>query len=222
MSFRAQAFNTNIAYRLSYWQYTPSDYSANGEKKWPLILFLHGSGERGDELERVKEQGLPKWLIGRDDFPFVVIAPQCPADQWWGTYADALVALLNKVIASEAINESQVYLTGLSLGGFGAWYLATEYPQRFAAVIPICGFGHHLLGFPERLRRIVHVPVWTFHGSADPIVPPQETEKLVNALRAYGGDVRYTIYEGVGHNSWEQTYANPEIYQWLLKHRLTG
>lgn len=221
MTAEAKTFLTHIAHRWRYWLYTPSDYERNGQKRWPLILFLHGSGERGDDLQLVQKEGLPKWLLGRPDFPFVVVAPQCPADQWWVSYNDALIALLNKVIATEAIDETRVYLTGLSLGGFGAWHLATDYPDRFAALIPICGFGHRLWGYPERLQRIVHMPVWTFHGGADPIVRPAETRALVKALRAYGGDVRYTVYKGVGHNAWEQTYANEDIYQWLLEHRLS-
>jgi len=114
------------------------------------------------------------------------------------------------------VDKDRVYLTGLSMGGFGVWALATEYPDRFAAIAPICGGGRRLLDFPGRLARIVNLPVWSFHGDRDEEIPVEESTKLVEALRQHGGNVASTVYPGVGHDAWTRTYANPELYDWFL------
>ena len=205
--------------RLSYLLYLPSRYGADPQESWPLILFLHGMGERGNDLELVKTHGIPKVVEERDDWPFVAVSPQCPADSWWVGEIDALVALLDEVTARYAIDEDRIYLTGLSMGGYGTWHLAALYPQRFAAIVPICGGGVPVLGFPEKVCALKDVPVWAFHGAKDPLVRLEESERLVETLRACGGNVRFTVYPEAGHDSWTETYNNPELYAWLLQQR---
>jgi predicted peptidase len=128
------------------------------------------------------------------------------------------MALLDRIIARHTIDTTRLYLTGLSMGGFGAWYLAAAHPQRFAAIAPICGGGVWAHGFPEKVRALKDTPVWAFHGAKDNVVPPSESKKLAKLLRACGGNVRLTIYPNVKHDSWTQTYANPKLYEWFLQH----
>ena len=197
-----------------YLLYLPRAYTED-DREWPLILFLHGAGERGDDLELVKMHGPPKIVAERDDFPFVVVSPQCPADQWWDT--DVLSALLDEVVAQYRIDEDRIYLTGLSMGGFGTWSLAIRQPDRFAAIAPICGGG-----ITHATRYIAHLPVWVFHGAKDETVRLKESQEMVDALKRYGGNVEFTVYPEAGHDSWTETYDNPELYEWFLTHRRGG
>ncbi len=199
--------------RLHYLLSLPRDYGQDPQKKWPLILFLHGMGERGSNLELVKKHGIPKIVEQKEDFPFITLSPQCPADSWWPVEIEALNALLDEVVTKYAVDPDRLYLTGLSMGGYGAWSLAMAYPERFAALAPICGGGD-----PEKVGVLKDVPVWVFHGAKDPIVPLAESEKMVNALQACGGNIRLTIYPDAEHDSWTQTYENPELYEWFLTH----
>lgn len=203
--------------RLEYLRYLPPDFQRKGRTKWPLILFLHGAGERGDNLEKVKVHGIPR-LLEKQDLPFVTLAPQCPADHWWADYLPALDALLGETIDSLPIDPRRVYLTGLSMGGFGTWHLAVEYPQRFAAIAPICGGNAWMYGIRERIDRIRDIPAWVFHGAKDRVVPPRESKAMVKALKQYGADVRFTLYPEAKHDSWTETYNNPELYAWFLSH----
>lgn len=201
--------------RLGYWLHLPPGY--DGAKKWPLIYFLHGRGERGDgvgDLALVKKHGLAKLVDEQPDFPFIVISPQCPTRGWWPSEIDALKALLDFALDEYAVDKSRVYLTGLSMGGFGSWTLGSTYPSYFAAIAPICGGDD-----PDNAALLKDVPVWAFHGDADDIVPLSASQEMVEALKAAGGDVRFTVYPGVGHNSWTQTYENPELYDWFLSHQ---
>ncbi len=211
---QTQHFSGQItrAVSLNYLLYLPPNYEA--QTSWPLILFLHGRGERGNDLSLVQKHGLPKRLTDGDHFPFIIVAPQCPPGSYWTEELDALNVLLDHVIASYSVDENRVYLTGLSMGGRGVWNLAGRYPQRFAAIAPICA-GAHPWAAQERLGS---VPVWIFHGGADPVVPASESEKMAEYLQAAGGDVRLTIYPGVDHDSWTITYNNPELYEWFLSH----
>ncbi len=207
-----------IPVRLGYLLHLPGDYRKDPDKRWPLILFLHGMGERGDDLEKVKIHGIPKLADKNPDFPFVTVSPQCPADSVWTAQLPALEALLDLVLDHYAVDPARVYLTGLSMGGYGSWALGSQSPQRFAAVVPICGGGRTEAGFPAKVAALKGVPVWAFHGADDAVVPLAESEKLVDHLRSVGGDVRLTVYPDCGHNSWERTYDNPYLYRWLLKH----
>jgi len=204
---------------LPYLLYLPDDYETS-KQDVPLILFLHGIGERGNTLESVKKHGLPKNIEAGESFPFIVIAPQCPLNTKWEYHFSALKHLIDSVCESHRVDINRIYLTGLSMGGSGTWSLATQYPNLFAAILPICGRERGELNYPERLESLKSTPVWCFHGDADPVVPLESSIYLTDTLKAYGGDPKLTIYEGVDHDSWTQTYDNPEIYKWLLSHHL--
>lgn len=199
--------------RLRYLLFLPGDYQKQPGKKWPLILFLHGIGERGDDLDLVKLHGIAKIVEEQRSFPFIAVSPQCPQDTMWWDHPRALKAILDRVISDYAVDEQRIYLTGLSMGGFGTWGLAMAYPDLFAAIAPICGGG-----ISELVATIRDVPVWAFHGAEDPAVPLEASQRMVDALQAAGGNVRFTVYPGVGHDSWTQTYENPELYEWFLQH----
>ena len=191
---------------------TPTDYNANPNKKYPLILFLHGSGERGDNVELAGTHGPLKYLREGHELPFIVINPQCPADVRW--HPARVIALLEEAEAKYRVDKSRIYLTGLSMGGFGAWETAMQFPERFAAVAPICGGGD-----PADAARLVNTPVWDFHGGKDALVPLFLSERIIDALKNIGArDVQFTIYPEAGHDSWTETYNNPKLYEWFLRH----
>jgi len=198
---------------LDYLLFLPKEYGKDPQKKWPCILFLHGAGERGNDLELLKKHGIPKVVEQREDFPFIAISPQCPQYSRWSMEIDALCALLDEVIEQYDVDLHRIYLTGLSMGGFGTWQLAQEIPWRFAAIAPICGGG-----IPEKACALVDVPIWVFHGAKDPVVPIQESERMVEAVKACGGDIRFTVYPDAEHDSWTRTYDHPALYDWFLQH----
>jgi predicted peptidase len=209
---------------IHYLLFTPKEYKSDGEP-WPLLLFLHGYGESGrNELERVKIHGPPKLVGKRADFPFVLVAPQRPPVKYdmqeivkaWK--AEELIQLVDHVANNLNVDPTRIYVTGLSMGGFGTWRLVATHPERFAAAVPICGGGE-----PEAMAEsLAGVPIWAFHGARDQVVPLSASEKMVDAVRRAGGDVRLTVYPEVEHDSWTQTYLNDEVYQWLLSHRKTS
>lgn len=196
----------------NYLLFTPEDYDKDPTKKWPLILFLHGSGERGSDLQKVKVHGPPKIVETRKDFPFIVVSPQCPNNENW--LAADLIHLLDEVCAKTRVDPDRIYLTGLSMGGFGTWSLITQYPDRFAAIAPICGAGD-----PEDVERIKNVPAWIFHGTKDQAVPVQRGRDMFEALKKIGGRVKYTEYPDADHDSWTRTYANEELYKWFMEQK---
>lgn len=216
MTQTPQRFEAQItrAAKLDYLLYLPPGYDSDPTGRFPLLLFLHGSGERGNDLERLKLHGIPQLLENGQELPFIVVSPQCPADSHWTLHVESLNALLDDVISRHRVDEQRVYLTGLSMGGAGAWMLAGAYPERFAAVVPICA---RIVPLP--LPRLKDLPVWAFHGDADEVVPVSEAQRTADGLKAIGGNVKLTVYPGVGHDSWTQTYANPELYEWLLSHK---
>lgn len=180
----------------------------------PLILFLHGSGERGADLELVKLHGIARVVEAQPDFPFITVSPQCPVGTMWIHLLDLLTSLLDHALATYPADPDRVYLTGLSMGGYGAWHLASAQPERFAAVAPICGGGD-----AETVCRMKHVPVWAFHGEKDNVVLPRESRRMVDALRACGGSVRFSLYKNGGHDAWTPTYNDQRLYDWFLTHR---
>ena len=197
---------------MRYLLYLPSTYDSS-EENWPLLLFLHGAGERGDDLELLKVHGPPKMIAQGRDFPFVVISPQCPEDVWWSI--DALHALLEETIETYRIDNSRIYVTGLSMGGYGSWGLAYTYPEMFAAVAPICGGGDL-----EKAHLMKEIPTWVFHGAKDEIVPLVRSQEMVDALEEAGGNVRFTVYPEAGHvGAWENAYGDPELWEWLSVQR---
>jgi predicted peptidase len=218
---------------LRYLLFVPKNYKANGDK-WPLLLFLHGLGECSNEdLNRVKIHGPAKIVEGKPDFPFILITPQCPpppgydplkpatlkSDQVIAAVRNAwkpeeLIALIDHVSGKLNVDLNRVYVTGLSMGGYGTWRLAAAYPDRFAAAVPICGGGE-----PDKMAKALSgVPIWAFHGAKDTTVPLTESKHMIYSIRQAGGDVRLTIYPDAAHNSWEETYNNPDVYDWLLAH----
>ncbi len=176
-----------------------------------MILALHGRGESGDDINLVRRQGLPKRVEESGGLPFVVVAPQISEWLW---QIPALEVVLDEVVTRFRIDRDRVYLTGNSMGGNGTWELAFRQPGRFAAIAPICGRGD-----PAWADRLRDVPTWAFHGGADRIVPPSESERMVEAIRSAGGEARLTIDPGAGHDSWTRAYADPAFYRWLLEHR---
>ncbi len=203
---------------VPYLLFLPKDYNAEGARRWPLMIFLHGAGERGTDLERVKVHGPPKIVESKPDFPFVLVSPQCAPGQRWDV--DALEALLDEVLEKHAVDPRRVYLTGLSMGGYGTWAWASAHPSRFAAIAPICGGGDpirvRLAGGRDR-EELARLPIWAFHGARDTVVPLSASEEMVAAFRGLGNEPRLTVYPEAGHDSWTETYDNPELYQWLLE-----
>ena len=198
---------------LNYLLYLPDSYAE--KRKWPLILFLHGAGERGSDVEIVKRHGIPKVIENNGNFPFIAVSPQCPENSDWENKFDELHALLDEIADNYSVDEDRVYLTGLSMGGFGTWDFAMMHPERFAAIIPICGGTlHHLM-----IKNLKEIPVWAFHGAKDSTVPVENTRVLVSTLKELGGDIRYTEYPDLGHDSWTVTYSNKKIFKWLLEHK---
>jgi predicted peptidase len=183
---------------------------------WPLILFLHGSGERGDDLAFVEREGLPRRLVEGYTLPALVAAPQCPTDSDWELQTDALLALLDHLHARYPVDAGRVYLTGLSMGGRGTWLLALLHPERFAAAVPICGRRPGPLRPNEIPPALARLPIWAFHGARDTVVPVSETETIVAGLHMVGSDARCTIYPDLGHDSWTAAYAEPELERWLF------
>jgi len=202
--------------KTDYLLYLPDNYQES-KIDWPLILFLHGAGERGDDLKKVEVNGIPKLIAKKKrKFPFVIVSPLCPKNDWWDSelQIDILNSLLNEMVSKYRIDKDRIYVTGLSMGGFGTWGIACKYPDRFAAIAPICGEGS-----PEKAGKIKHLPVWVFHGAKDDIVPIKNSEEMVDALKKVDGNVKFTVYPDAGHDSWTATYSNPELYKWFLKHR---
>ncbi len=201
---------TQVEVEMDYLLYLPKHYDK--QKSWPLLLFLHGAGERGDDLELVKKHGPPKLIAKGKEFPFIVVSPQCSADVWWEPIE--LTALLDKIIDTHNVDEDRIYVTGLSMGGFGTWRLAAYTPDRFAAIAPICGGGEAYWA-----RRFRHLPTWAFHGAKDKGVPVERSQEMIDALKENGGQPKLTIYPDAGHDSWTETYHNPQFYEWLLAQR---
>jgi predicted peptidase len=206
----AQDLNRDVKVRLKYLLYLPKNYDS--KKEWPLVLFLHGAGERGDNLEMVKTHGPPKLVAQGKEFPFVLVSPQCPAGRWWEPVE--LSALVDEIVEKQKIDKDRIYVTGLSMGGFGTWSLAAYAPKRFAAIAPICGGGEPIL-----VKLLPHVPAWVFHGAKDPVVPVARSEEMVKALKATGGTVKFTVYPDAYHDSWTAAYNDPKLYEWLLEQK---
>lgn len=210
----AQTFETKVVrqVRCDYLLSLPKDYDAKSPRTWPLVIFLHGSGERGADVNKVKMHGPPKLVAAGQQFGFILVSPQCSPDVPWRV--DELKLLLDDIEKHYRIDRDREYITGLSMGGMATWeWLLTE-QNRFAAAVAICGPS----GWVE--RPIQHAtPVWVFHGDADKSVPLGESREMVEKFQKAGGEVKFTIYPGVGHNAWTQTYANPEMWTWLLSHR---
>ncbi len=206
--------------QLDYLLALPAGYQTGGAA-WPLLLFLHGAGERGTNVNKVAVHGPPKLILAGAKLPFIVASPQCPEGRAW--LDDELLALIDDLVARYHVDTNRIYLTGLSMGGYGTWSLGTKYPERFAAIAPICGGGDRipvLLATQKKKAALQTLGVWAFHGAKDSVVPLEESERMTNALRRAGcPEVKLTIYPEAGHDSWTQAYQEPEIWNWFLAHR---
>lgn len=190
----------------------PKGYSAQRGRRWPLLVFLHGSGERGESTDILRKFGPAKRIEEGAEFPFILLTPLCPAYEWW--HLDAIEALIADICRRHRVDRDRIYLTGLSMGGYGVWGLAAKHPERYAAIVPICGAGDG-----DWAPRLAALPTWVFHGELDPVVPVEHSRAMVRALRAAGGKPKLTIYKNVHHDSWTKAYNTPALYAWLLRQR---
>ncbi|MDR1960263.1 MAG: prolyl oligopeptidase family serine peptidase [Planctomycetaceae bacterium] len=204
---------------LQYFLFLPENYNTEEKKTFPLLLFLHGAGERGDDLEKVKFHGPPKLLAANEELrkrcPFIVVSPQCRENHYWSPAQ--LLFFLDQLETNHRVDKNRVYVTGLSMGGFGTWMLTAYAGDRFAAAAPVCGGLN-----PVNADKLVNMPIWAFHGESDPTVPVKSTIDAVEAVKKLGGEkIKMTLYPNVGHDSWTQTYDNLELYKWFLGYKRT-
>lgn len=195
-----------------YLLYLPQGYDQNDTtRQWPVVVFLHGAGETGTDLEKVKTHGPPKMIAAGHQFPAIVVSPQVRSYGW---KPDRLIELVQDVMQTYRTDPERIYLTGISMGGFGTWQTAQEYPGFFAAIIPICGGGN-----PEKMYTLANTPVWCFHGEKDNIVSVDQSKQSMEALRKFNPDAKLTLYPEAFHDSWTETYDNPEVFDWLFAQR---
>jgi predicted peptidase len=219
--FLDKTYKTPDGTEHKYVLFVPHDYKK--DKPAPLILFLHGAGETKPK-EGAKTKGTPKMPVEvgigpaikkrEKTFPFITIIPQAPTFGWQagGESAKMALGMLADVEKNYSVDPKREYLSGLSMGGFGTWSISAAMPDKWAAIVPICGGGN-----PKDAEKIKDIPTWVFHGDKDPAVPVQRSRDMVEALKKAGGEPKYTEYPGVGHNSWDKAYDTDELYEWLLK-----
>jgi pimeloyl-ACP methyl ester carboxylesterase len=205
----------SVSYR--YLSSLPKDYAADPVRKWPLVIYLHGGSDRGTDLKRLYSSGIPDQIHRGREFPFIMLAPQCPEHLRWST-DDWFERFFQEAVARYRIDADRVYLTGPSLGGSGTWYIAARYPGTFAAIAPISGFTSHLDYIERHIGRLLEMPVWAFHGKLDTVVPFEETERIVARLEGRNRNLRFSAEPGIGHSIHWQVYPGREIYDWLLQH----
>lgn len=206
--------HTTVSETLRYYLYYPEAYDDNENEAFPLLLFLHGGGESGQDLAALKTNGPPKLLAEGKQFPFIVLAPQHPhPKKWWNIRA--VMKLLETVIDENRVDRKRIYLTGLSRGGSAAWELAVQYPDTFAAMMVVCG----MTPVPYAHWIDKNMPIWVFHGAMDKVIPIEHSEKMVARLKEMGYPVVFTRYEDVAHNAWEQAYTTDAVYEWFMKQK---
>ena len=213
----SEKFITNLTMEVSlkYNIYFPDNYY-DSDTKFPLVLFLHGAGERGDDLRLVEKHGIPKMINNGIKFPFITVAPQCPKFQYWSEPVNVktLLLLVEEIIKKNKVDIERIYATGLSMGGYGTLAIAKERPDLFSAIIPVCG------GLDTTdIERLKDIPIWLFHGAEDKVVPVENSELIYDLLKPINPEIKITIYKGINHNSWEMTYNNQNIYDWMLKYK---
>lgn len=191
--------------------YLPEGYSWTG-KSWPLLLFLHGSGERGTDLEMLKHGGPAARLERGEELPMIVVSPQCPPGESWST--QPLMELVDHLADEYRVDREQIYITGYSMGAFGVWDLLAQAPDRFAAAAPLCGGGNETLA-----KQMRGTPIWAFHGEQDEVVRLEQSQTMVDAVNAAGGEARLTVYPNTGHGICHQVFEREPLYEWLLRHR---
>ena len=194
----------------------PKDYDEN--KTYPLVFFLHGAGERGDDLEVACTHGYMRYVREQGaEYPFIFVAPQCPDGDYWGCYNESLLRFLDYICDAYPVDRDRVILTGLSMGGTGTWMLAMADPDRFSCIVPVCGSG-----IVWNAKRLASLPIRIYHGDDDPIVPFEESVVMLRELTRAGADVKLTICYGAGHNAWEVAYQDPDLIDWMLAQKRQG
>ena len=230
--FEPREFVGTLKVPLKYRLLKPIDYQSG--KKYPLVLFLHGAGERGDDNLVTLKHGAKDFAddTRREQFPCYVVVPQCPKGQKWSEVdfskesseqpenaspcMQTARELLDEMVETAGVDKNRIYITGLSMGGYGTWDAIARYEGFFAAAAPICGGGD-----PKLVGKFAKLPIWCFHGEADPVVKVKRSQEMVSALKAVGSNIKYTEYPGVQHNSWTATYSNPDFYSWLFAQQRT-
>lgn len=214
-----QSLEVTTGKTVDYLVYLPKGFDPESDKQWPLMMFLHGRGESRGPLSLVAKWGPPRFAERGDDLPYILISPQCPAENRWADEGQqqGLLELLDHVTKKYQADRRRIYLTGLSMGGQGTWALATNHGERFAAIAVVCGRSD-----PSKVGKLKDLPIWVFHGTDDRVVPEKYSTEMIAAIRKAGGkQVRYTSLEHLGHNSWSAAYAIPELYSWFNKHQRT-
>ena len=209
MQYKTEQFES-----MPYLLRLPDGYREIG--RYPLLLFLHGAGTRGENLQMLQENPFFRITNAYENFPFLTAAPQCRAYETWFDCFETLIAFAEQMAKRSDVDPQRVYLIGASMGGYGTWQLAMSRPDLFAAMIPICGGGMYW-----NAARLKNVPVRAFHGKRDSTVCIEESEKMVEAVRRAGGDAQLTVYPENGHDAWTDTYQNPDVFAWLLTKQKT-
>lgn len=203
----------NPQMEMQYLLYLPKTYTEDSLQSYPLLLFLHGGGQGGSDIEKVKQNGIPQLIANGKDFPFIVLSPQNPnLLMFWNE--TALINLLDKIQETYRVDKSRIYIAGISRGGYGAWRMAIQYPDRFAALIAVSGESPSSYAF-----WLGNMPIWVFHGDADQSIPVSESDAMVNSLKKNGNNVKYTRYENAGHNIGGKAFNTPELFEWMLQQK---
>ena len=200
-----------------YISYTPKEYKKDSLKKWPVIIYLHGGTRRGTDLKKLYASGIPDQIWRGREFPFIVVAPQCPPGQRWST-DDWFENFYNEITTKYRVDTNKVYLTGTSLGGAGTWYLAIKHPDIFAAIAPMSGFTSHIEYINKNIDKLVDMPIWAFHGKIDKVVQFEETERVVRRLEGKNKNLKFTAEPDVGHWMEWLVYPKEELFHWFLKY----
>jgi predicted peptidase len=212
-----KSFESQITLKLGYKYFLtlPDGYASDEAKKWPLLVFLHGAGERGDDLNLLKKHGPPKLIAAGKKFEAIVVSPQVPAGDFWNPHG--VKALVDDIRKSHRVDDTRLYITGISMGGFGTFDTIAAYPETFAAAVPICGgAGINVVKFGP----LKEMPIWIFHGDKDTSVPIEFSQMAARWFeRNKAQNVKLTVYPGVAHDSWTQTYDNPEVWEWLFEQK---
>jgi len=196
--------------KLEFLQFLPEGYGDSDTARFPLVVFLHGAGERGNDLELLKKHGPPKVAMKDHGFPFILAAPQCPTDRWWDP--DEVIALTRHLMKTLQVDPSRIHLTGISMGGFGTWACLAKEPELYASGVPICGGGDL-----KTAGILKNIPIWAFHGENDDVVPVAKTREMEEAiLKSGGAKFRSTYYPDQAHESWTEAYANPALFAWMM------
>jgi len=215
LEFKNGVNQTPRQIKYAYLAYTPKRYENFPEKQWPMIIYLHGGSDRGTNLTKVYASGVPDQIYRGREFPFIVVAPQCPPLLRWST-DDWFETFYKEVTAKYRVDKNRVYLTGVSLGGEGTWYLAAKYPDLFAAIAPISGFTSRTTFIDKNLKNLARLPIWAFHGNLDLVVPVEETRRMIEQLKDQNPRLKFTIEPSAGHWIHWSIYPGDELYEWFL------